>query len=97
MNNDLEFRIEIEYEQDGEGYHAYCPALKGLHASGDTKEEAVDNACELARLYISSLIKHKEPIPIGIKMEKSGTKDSNIEHKGKSGCVSRELLVGSVA
>jgi len=60
------FRIELIKEPAEDGYHAYCPALKGLHTSGDTKEEALKNARYAAIAYIESLIKHNDPIPVGI-------------------------------
>ncbi|MBI5118313.1 type II toxin-antitoxin system HicB family antitoxin [Candidatus Poribacteria bacterium] len=58
------FEIGICVENDGEGFHAFCPALKGLHVDGDTKEEALENARKAVILYLQSLIKHNEPIPI---------------------------------
>ena len=60
------FRIELIIEPDEDGYHAYCPALQGLHTSGDTKEEALRNARDAAIAYLESLIKHNDPIPVGI-------------------------------
>jgi predicted RNase H-like HicB family nuclease len=62
----LEFRVNIVVERDGQSFHVYCPALKGLHAYGDTEEEAVKNGADAAVAYLESLIKHKEPIPVGI-------------------------------
>ena len=52
-------------EPDGDGFHGYCPALKGLHVAGDTEDEVEQFACEAAGAYIRSLIKHDEPIPVG--------------------------------
>lgn len=62
----LKFRIRVVVEPDDEGFHAYCPDLKGLHADGETEEEALKNAKCAARLYIESLLKHEEPLPIGV-------------------------------
>ena len=64
----IEFRIEIVVEPDEDDFHAYCPALKGLHTAGDTEEEAVQNARDAAIAYLESLIKHNDPIPVGIMM-----------------------------
>ena len=64
------FRIDVIIEPDEDGFHAYCPAFKGLHTSGDTKEEALDNARDAAIAYLESLIKHNDPIPVGIIMKK---------------------------
>jgi predicted RNase H-like HicB family nuclease len=60
----IAFTIEICLENDGDEFHAYCPALKGVHIDGKTKEEAIENAKVAATLYLRSLIKHGDPIPI---------------------------------
>ncbi|HEY3118720.1 MAG TPA: type II toxin-antitoxin system HicB family antitoxin [Chloroflexota bacterium] len=63
-------------EPDDQGFHAYCPALKGLHAEGDTEQEALARAEEAAVAYLQSLIKNHEPIPLGAKVARprsSGT------------------------
>ena len=59
------FKIEIVVEPDNDDFHAYCPALRGLHVGGDTEEEAVQNARDAAIAYLESLIKHNDPIPVG--------------------------------
>ncbi len=67
----LEFRVSVVVEPDDADFHAYCPALKGLHVSGNTEEEAIQNAGDAASAYLESLIKHKDPIPVGIVMEET--------------------------
>lgn len=62
------FKVEVIVEPDEGGFHAYCPALKGLHTCGDTKEEALRNAKDAAIAYLQSSIKHGDPIPVGILM-----------------------------
>ena len=62
----IAFRIEVIIEPDDSGFHAYCPALKGLHTSGETEAEALDNARGAAIAYLESLVKHGEPIPVGM-------------------------------
>ena len=61
----LEFRIRVVVEPDGDEFHAYCPALKGLHTSGKTELEAVANARDAAEAYLKSLLIHGDPIPVG--------------------------------
>jgi predicted RNase H-like HicB family nuclease len=61
----IRLTISAVVEPDGDGFHAYCPALKGLHADGKTEKEAMINVAELALLYIESLSKHGDPLPIG--------------------------------
>ena len=60
------FTREVIIELDGPGFHAYCPALKGLHTCGNTKEEALRNVSDACTAYLLSLIKHGDSIPVGI-------------------------------
>ncbi len=62
---DITFRVCVVVEPDEGRFHAYCPALKGLHVDGETKKEALENAKEAAVVYVSSLVKHGSPLPIG--------------------------------
>jgi predicted RNase H-like HicB family nuclease len=62
----LKFKVLINVDEDTPGYHAYAPSLKVLHMGGDTENEARDNAKEAAVLYLKSLLKHGDPIPIDI-------------------------------
>lgn len=56
----IDLRIHVELDEDG--FHAYCPKLRGLHSPGQTEEEALSNAKIAARAYIHSLIKqNKDP------------------------------------
>ncbi|MCH8864428.1 MAG: type II toxin-antitoxin system HicB family antitoxin [Chloroflexi bacterium] len=66
------FKIEIIVEPDDGGFHGYCPVLQGLHVSGDTEEEAVQNAKDAAIAYLESLIKHGDSIPIGVIVKRKG-------------------------
>lgn len=61
----LRVRFIVEPDEDG-SFHSYCPDLKGLHASGETEEEALRYARDAAEAYISSLLKHQDPIPVGM-------------------------------
>lgn len=60
------YTIEICVEPDDDGFHAYCPALKGLHTGGHTRDEAIANVKVGARTYIQSLVKRGEPLPSGV-------------------------------
>ncbi|MCS6903421.1 MAG: type II toxin-antitoxin system HicB family antitoxin [Candidatus Bipolaricaulota bacterium] len=70
----LQFTVSIVVEPDAAGYYAYCPALKGLHTCGSTEREALENARDAAIAYIRSLIKHGEPIPVGVIVEEISKK-----------------------
>ena len=78
----ITFKIQVIVEPDEGEYHAYCPALKGLHTGGTTAEEAYSNAIDAAIAYIETLIEDGIPIPIGVTVEGNGTKDIIIT-KGK--------------
>lgn len=56
------YTIILEREEDG-GYHAFCPALPGCHAQGDSYDETMHNIEDAIKLFIESLKAHREPIP----------------------------------
>ena len=58
-------KVLVVLEPDEGGYHAYCPALAGLHVGGDSKQEALDHAKDGIILYLNSLARHREPLPVG--------------------------------
>ena len=62
---EIKFAVDIVVESDGDGFHAFCPALKGLHVGGHTSEEAINNAKDAADCYLASMIKHGDAIPVG--------------------------------
>ncbi len=66
MRKKIKFDVTVHVEPDGDGFHAYCPALPGLHVDGATGKEACKNAAIAAVAYIKSMLKHGEPIPIGM-------------------------------
>lgn len=69
----LEFAVEVVVEPDEGGFHAFCPALKGLHVDGATEAEALRNARDAAIAYLHSLIKHGDPIPLGVVVSESAS------------------------
>ena len=62
----LKFCVLIVVDKDSPGFHAYAPSLKGLHMGGDTEKEARANAKQAAALYLKSLLKHGDPLPIDV-------------------------------
>ncbi|MDP2916453.1 MAG: type II toxin-antitoxin system HicB family antitoxin [Dehalococcoidia bacterium] len=76
----LKFKVPIIIEPDSVGFHAYSPALKGLHMGGDTEEEALKNARDAAIAYLESMISHGDPIPLDI-MELKGAKTALPDNK----------------
>jgi predicted RNase H-like HicB family nuclease len=63
---ELKIQIRVVIEPDGDVFHAFVPDLKGVHACGDTESEALTAIREGASLYIQSLVKHNESIPVGL-------------------------------
>jgi predicted RNase H-like HicB family nuclease len=61
----LRLSITLVVERDGDSYHAYVPAFKGLHVDGDTELEAVRNAEKAVNVYLHSLVMHGDSLPIG--------------------------------
>ena len=61
----LKVSIAVVVEKDGDVFYAHCPGLKGLHVDGATEEEAIKNAMEAASLYVDSVLRHNDPLPIG--------------------------------
>lgn len=62
----MSFLVSVFIERDNGEYHAFSPALKGLHTCGKTKKEVLDNTENAIIAYLSSLIKHGDPIPLCI-------------------------------
>jgi len=60
----LSLKITIVVEPDEDSFHAYAPALKGLHVDGRTEKEAIDNAIEAIKVYMNSLSYYNDPLPI---------------------------------
>jgi predicted RNase H-like HicB family nuclease len=77
------FNVIICVEQDGDSYYAHCPSLKGLHVDGDTLEEAISNVKIAVALYLKSLIKHGDPIPLQLIQRKELKEHCEIESRGK--------------
>jgi predicted RNase H-like HicB family nuclease len=44
------------FENGFPAYHAFCPALNGCHTWGHSREEALANIREAAKLYVEDLI-----------------------------------------
>ena len=57
----MRYTVILEPEEEG-GFHVWCPALKGCHSQGDTKEEAVANIHEAVASYLESLRDGRELI-----------------------------------
>jgi len=63
---ELRVKVRAVVEPDGDMFHAYAPDLKGVHVCGETAEEALRALHDAIRLYLASLAKHAEPVPLGL-------------------------------
>ena len=61
----LRLQFTVILEKDGDSFHAFCPAFKGLHVDGKNEKEALRNAAEAVHVYVKSLVSHGEPLPVG--------------------------------
>jgi predicted RNase H-like HicB family nuclease len=52
-NEDMKFRVVIEFDPDVNSYSAICPELPGCASVGDTEDEARVNIEEAIRLYLA--------------------------------------------
>jgi len=60
----MTYNYTVIFEEESEGgYHVYCPALRGCHTQGETREEALRNIREAIELYIESLVEDGLPVP----------------------------------
>lgn len=76
------FRVNIIVESDDDKFHAYAPALKGLHVGGDTEKEALENAEDAVIAYLRSLVMDGEPIPLTpILVESAPKKKAHSHHE----------------
>jgi predicted RNase H-like HicB family nuclease len=62
LGGPMRYTVILEPEAEG-GFHVWCPALKGCHSQGDTKEEALANIQEAIAVYLESLRDEQEPFP----------------------------------
>ena len=60
----LNYRLEFEPDEDGGGYVAYFPELRGCTTFGDTIEEAAANAVDAKRTWLEAALEEKIEIPL---------------------------------
>jgi len=67
----ITLKIRFVVEVDGEEFYASCPDLPGLHVGGATEKEALMNGRLAVEAYLQSLIRHHQPIPVGVQYKSS--------------------------
>ncbi len=60
----IHLSILIAVEKDGKRFHGFAPALKGLHVDGKTLAETLRRADEAIRVYLDSLERTGDPLPV---------------------------------
>lgn len=80
IDDPMQISVAVLVEKDGDGFHAYVPALKGLHVDGITEREAVQRAKEAIDVYLESLSKHGERLAEGpgLVVHKTRSKTLNV-------------------
>ncbi len=61
----LNLSLSVVIEPDESGFHGYVPAFKGLHVDGATVEETAKNLGKAIGVYLESLSREGDPLPIG--------------------------------
>ncbi|HVT46516.1 MAG TPA: type II toxin-antitoxin system HicB family antitoxin [Vicinamibacterales bacterium] len=62
----MKFTVQFLVEPDGDGFHAYSPALPGLHTDGASEREAVREFVAAVPAYLESVLQHGDPLPVGV-------------------------------
>ena len=75
----LRLKISVIVEPDDDGFHAYCPALSGLHVGGNTRDDVLKGVKEAIDVYLKSIIRHDDPLPIGQHFSISETRNYQVQ------------------
>ena len=87
----LKFEVPIIIKPDTVGFHAYSPALKGLHMDGDTEQEALENVRKTAKDFLEIMIQDGIPIPLSILSRDEAKKLSGA--RNKEGYYTEEITI----
>ncbi|MBI3585511.1 MAG: type II toxin-antitoxin system HicB family antitoxin [Ignavibacteriales bacterium] len=62
----LSYKIELTplTTEEGGGYLATIPLLKGCQSDGSTPDEAINNLREAQEAWLASALEHGDPIPL---------------------------------
>lgn len=58
----MRYTVILEPEEEG-GFYIWCPAFKGCHSQGETKEEGSANIQEAIAAYLESVQDEGLPFP----------------------------------
>ncbi len=76
-------------EPDGDRFHAYCAELTGVHADGDTEEDAFRRIEQAVRAHLRVMERYKRPLPAKLnpnffRRQTSKFKSHNSQQSGES-------------
>ncbi|MBI3789075.1 MAG: type II toxin-antitoxin system HicB family antitoxin [Ignavibacteriales bacterium] len=62
----LSYKIELTplAKEEGGGYLATIPLLKGCQSDGSTPDEAIKNLREAQEAWLTSALNHGDPVPL---------------------------------
>ncbi len=55
------YQVPVVVERDGEGYHVFCPSIRGCRSHGATYEEALERIQDAIRLNLELMQERGEP------------------------------------
>lgn len=61
----LNLLVTVIIERDDDRWFGHCPAFSGLLMDGETIEETLDRVRDGLDVYLASLERHGDPLPIG--------------------------------
>jgi predicted RNase H-like HicB family nuclease len=64
IERSIHLSVLVVVERDGNRYHGFAPALKGLHVDGKTVKETFEHASEAIISYLNSLERTGDPLPV---------------------------------
>ena len=67
--------VTVVIEPDGEQFHAFCPALPGIHSNAPTAEEARDRTIPAIKRYLDFLDEQGGPHPVGPDLDMDAGKE----------------------
>ena len=76
----MRLRVEVVIERDGDGFHAYSPACRGVHIDGKTQTEALERVKDALILHLESMLAHNEPLPLGPHCVVDNADDEVVHH-----------------
>ena len=69
-------KVRLSVEPDEDRFHGYCPDLPGVHADGDTFDEAIERLREAAKVHLKGLVEAEAPLPVTVLNDENWTTTS---------------------